>query len=522
MSAAGPEQAAHGAEADAAFAQWMNEVDLLQDLRQRDPAAALSAVLSRRGRWPALPAGHDALLQARCALQAGTARMMLGDLAPARADLDDVERWLAAPALVSAPDALRHQARRCGIAAANAKAALAHGQGDLASALRAYLQALDLARSIGEQRFEAHLLTNVATTFEESGLPTEALEHARQALALAQALDLQELQGDIHHNIGNALAASGHLKQGLAANEHALGIYQGLGLAQKQGYALVAVAERLLQLGRFAQASQALDRRALLQGDFVNRAYEAHTAYLRGRIAAARGDVDAARQAYLQALDLHAGDLGDVVGQARSRLELARLDADHGMLDEARTQALGALALLQGSHALPELMRVHQLLSRIAKAQGDAARALHHHEAFHAGYAQCHDETSARRASVLAVRHQVDLARAEAQRQRLENARLTEALAEIAARLPARSAGTPADRDRPARPAQPRDLQALGLTPREAEVLFWVAKGKTNDDVALLLGSSLSAVKKHLARVYEKLGVENRTAAASAARRLIA
>ena len=57
------------------------------------------------------------------------------------------------------------------------------------------------------------------------------------------------------------------------------------------------------------------------------------------------------------------------------------------------------------------------------------------------------------------------------------------------------------------------------LTPREAEVLYWVTQGKTNEDVGQILALSMSAVKKHLGRIYDKLGVDNRTAAADAARR---
>lgn len=60
--------------------------------------------------------------------------------------------------------------------------------------------------------------------------------------------------------------------------------------------------------------------------------------------------------------------------------------------------------------------------------------------------------------------------------------------------------------------AQP--LESLGLTPREAEVLLWVAQGKTNADVAAILGMSDKTVKIHLSHIYEKLGVESRTAAA--------
>ena len=55
------------------------------------------------------------------------------------------------------------------------------------------------------------------------------------------------------------------------------------------------------------------------------------------------------------------------------------------------------------------------------------------------------------------------------------------------------------------------------LTMREAEVLYWVVKGKTNRDIGDILGSSPATVKKHLERVYVKLGVETRTAAAGLA-----
>jgi DNA-binding NarL/FixJ family response regulator len=60
-------------------------------------------------------------------------------------------------------------------------------------------------------------------------------------------------------------------------------------------------------------------------------------------------------------------------------------------------------------------------------------------------------------------------------------------------------------------------MQAFRLTVRESEVLYWVVKGKTNRDVGDILGSSPATVKKHLERVYEKLGVETRTAAAAMA-----
>lgn len=62
-------------------------------------------------------------------------------------------------------------------------------------------------------------------------------------------------------------------------------------------------------------------------------------------------------------------------------------------------------------------------------------------------------------------------------------------------------------------------LATAALTPRETEVLSWVAKGKTNRDVGDILGLSPRTVNKHLEHVFEKLGVETRAAATALASR---
>ena len=60
----------------------------------------------------------------------------------------------------------------------------------------------------------------------------------------------------------------------------------------------------------------------------------------------------------------------------------------------------------------------------------------------------------------------------------------------------------------------PKPLEdRLGLTPRVAETLLWVAQGKTNSEIAMILGNSESTVKKHVLEIFEKLGVETLTAA---------
>lgn len=59
----------------------------------------------------------------------------------------------------------------------------------------------------------------------------------------------------------------------------------------------------------------------------------------------------------------------------------------------------------------------------------------------------------------------------------------------------------------------------LDLTLRQAEVLRWIAEGKTNDEIATILGCSANTVKMHLKDIFQRLGVHTRTAAAACANR---
>jgi len=94
--------------------------------------------------------------------------------------------------------------------------------------------------------------------------------------------------------------------------------------------------------------------------------------------------------------------------------------------------------------------------------------------------------------------------------------RLTRAEA-IQAKIEQAGAGFQPDFDNPA-PLQ----SAFGLTPREAEVLCWVAQGKSNGDVAMILNMSEKTVKQHLGVCFQKMGVESRTAASLAAVEVLA
>ena len=67
----------------------------------------------------------------------------------------------------------------------------------------------------------------------------------------------------------------------------------------------------------------------------------------------------------------------------------------------------------------------------------------------------------------------------------------------------------------------PAALAGSGISNREAEVLAWVARGRTNAEVAAILTISPRTVQKHLEHIFQKLGVETRMAAAATARELL-
>src|SRR4029453_12440682 len=59
-----------------------------------------------------------------------------------------------------------------------------------------------------------------------------------------------------------------------------------------------------------------------------------------------------------------------------------------------------------------------------------------------------------------------------------------------------------------------KTFASLKLTPREAEVLFWISQGKSNHDIGVILGAKTGTICKHVEHIFGKLNVENRTAAA--------
>lgn len=93
---------------------------------------------------------------------------------------------------------------------------------------------------------------------------------------------------------------------------------------------------------------------------------------------------------------------------------------------------------------------------------------------------------------------------------------------------PCTVAGTDAPSPVSAPSAEPDELalrqilqQQLAITPRQAEILYWVMEGKSNHEVAIILGCSINTVKTHLKAIFRHLTLQSRAAAVACACRTL-
>ena len=77
------------------------------------------------------------------------------------------------------------------------------------------------------------------------------------------------------------------------------------------------------------------------------------------------------------------------------------------------------------------------------------------------------------------------------------------------------------ERESHARASRPGSLRTRGLTPREIEVTLWLAQGKTNPEIAIILATPARTIEKHVEHILHKLGVANRAQAAVLAAEVI-
>jgi DNA-binding CsgD family transcriptional regulator len=115
------------------------------------------------------------------------------------------------------------------------------------------------------------------------------------------------------------------------------------------------------------------------------------------------------------------------------------------------------------------------------------------------------------RTTLIADRDKLDvIAKGLLEDEPLDNSQIKEIVEHGRLKNPLPSGAAPPGKKMPAEDP----LGSLGLTPREAEVLNWIAQGKSNYEIGVILSACTGTICKHVEHILAKLNVENRTAAA--------
>jgi len=395
----------------------------------------------------------------------------------------------------------------------------AHGCANYPEALRTYHAVREHYTLLGELKGESTALQNIALCYQLSGLKHLAVQAALEAREVAQRLGdpvefatLDYPLGVLHREIREYDAARLCL-------ERALKFFEADGRGDYDMMIKLELAMMCREQGQLDEAFAWVERAGEVSRRIDRRELEADRLLVLGRLMCSAGRHAEARAPFAEALRL-AREVTDTDRIADSHLELGRLALHEARPEDARTEALGALEASRRNG--PDHRHVPEALGLLAdatRARGDWQAAWTYERERHEATACVVRRSEDDRARTLAVRHQLDVIREESERRRLENLRLEEALAGIAARM-----------DRGERLASvpdpgtlgPEAFRPLGLRPRECEVLLWVARGKSNDEIGTILGCSAETVKSHLKRIYIQLDVTNRAAATASAMARIA
>jgi DNA-binding CsgD family transcriptional regulator len=437
-------------------------------------------------------------------------------------------------------------------------------------------QALTIARAVGAEAVEAHVLNTICGSLSTVGDVDQAVAAAKQALTIARRLCLTAEMTRCYINGSDALDEAGRVEESIAMAREGISAAREYGFDRNWGDFLRAeVAARLFRSGRWREADQLLEE-VIDNGPTGVNAGIAYTHL--GELLAERGEFDGARGALDRADEqtIRSGGAMWLCPQAAARASLElwaghpeiaavvvadclqRVDDGEAVFFSARVYELGTracadLAALapgdvttcqrQAAHAQTLLQRLDELIAHLTAMVPplvSASRAASAAECSRVGraadpalwaearrqWAACKNRYGAayagwRGAEALLVSGgdragaETLVREAHAVAQDLGARPLREGLETLALRARIDLG------DQCAVDATPNArLQRLELTPRELEVLALLADGLTNRDIAAELFISHKTASVHVSRILSKLSVPNRAAAAGAAHAL--
>ena len=262
--------------------------------------------------------------------------------------------------------------------------------GDFPQALDHHLRALEIEEDAGNVAGRAATLRTIGVVYSRSGDPETGLDYFGQSLALCVQTDDDVCRAKTLNNIGVNLNDLGRHEESLGVLQKSLAVYQAEGLALQQSGTLVNVGLTLEKLGRLAEAEAS----------------------------------------FHEALRL-AEATGHMFGVVDARLSLGRLAAAQGDADTARELLESALAGALLHRLKQSACECHDALATLHEQAGRYQEALAHHRRFHALEREALTQSSQRQLKAVQTRYQLAAAQREAEIHRLRHVELAEANAEL-------------------------------------------------------------------------------------------
>ncbi|HET8842262.1 MAG TPA: LuxR C-terminal-related transcriptional regulator, partial [Ktedonobacteraceae bacterium] len=362
-------------------------------------------------------------------------------------------------------------------------------------------EAQALARSLEDQRSLIYACTFQGITLMDTRKYAGARSCLEEALVLARAQGESSRIGFVLKSLGNLAVVQREHQQAIGFFEESLALYRAAG--DYNGASLYFLAQALLKQGELTRARVLLEEMLVLARELRSKWKIAIALSLMGQIALLQAELERAEALLSESIQL-SQEMGDQRNTARTRLLLASLALTQGNDASACAQYEEGLALANELGFVDSIAFGLKGLGCAVAAQGQYTWS-----AILWGAA---DNLPGSR-SILILQALFERARAAA-RTHLGESRFSQVLSDGRAMAPAQALAAykalPMQTPRRAKhsPAYP-----AGLTAREVEVLRLVAAGLTDAQVAEHLVISLRTVNTHLASIYNKLGVNSRTAA---------
>jgi diguanylate cyclase (GGDEF)-like protein len=298
-------------------------------------------------------------------------------------------------------------------------------RGEHAEAIRLHLEALRIHRSTGDAIGESSSLHLLGIAAHASGEYASALEYNQASMALREQAGDNVGLGYSLINIGIVHGQFGDLESLLDYMQRALVIHEG-GDPHAVIVCLMNIGNAYAELGDYDRALDYLLRASegiVARGDHADRA---HCLGVIGQVHERRGDDAEARSYFLQSLEL-SRRLGVRIYEPEVMIRLGVLCLRQGEADAGLAHLHAALRSAQRQEAREHVYAAHEALAEAYERQGDTARALEHHRAFHTVWREVYGTETNVRIQNVRVQAEVQQSQREAEILREKNEALTRA-----------------------------------------------------------------------------------------------